>query len=39
MSTRKGDVYDEISKQTPRYNTILSNSKYNLSSIFIKPLI
>ena len=33
MPTRKGDVYAKKDKKTPRYHTILSNSKYNYGSI------
>ena len=36
MSARREDAYEYSNKQTSRYHTILSNSKYNSSSILNK---
>jgi len=33
MSTRKDDAYAKSNKQTPRYYSIFSNSKYHSGSI------
>ena len=33
MPTREDDAYEKSNKQTPRYYTIFSNSKYNSGSI------
>ena len=33
MSARRDDAYAKGNKQTPRYYTVLSNSKYNSGSI------
>lgn len=33
MSARKNDVYAKSDKKTPRYHTVLSNSKYHSSNL------